>query len=189
VEQLQLSSHPPLRPDEFWGVLNMQIQNPIILLDYLGKIHQRTMRVARCIPADKVEWTYRDGQFTLGDLVRHIATINRYMYAETVSGRPSRYAGCGKELADGYEAVLAFAERLHGESVEIFAQLTPEQLNSKCTTPDGAPITTWKWLRAMVEHEIHHRGQIYLYLSMLNVPSPPLYGLTSEQVQERSLRS
>jgi uncharacterized damage-inducible protein DinB len=57
-------------------------------------------------------------------------------------------------------------------------------LTSKCLTPDGAPITTWKWLRAMVEHEIHHRGQIYLYLALLGVATPPLYGLTSEQVLE-----
>jgi uncharacterized damage-inducible protein DinB len=165
----------------------MQIQDLPTFLDYFDKIHQRTIRVARCIPADKVEWTYREGQFTLGDLVRHVATINRYMYAETVSWRPSRYDGCGKELADGYEAVLAFAERMHLESAEIFSRLTPEQLNGKCMTPDGAPITTWKWLRAMVEHEVHHRGQIYLYLSMLGVGTPPLYGLTSEQVRERSL--
>ena len=167
----------------------MQIQDLPTFLDYFDKIHQRTMRVARCIPADQIEWTYREGQFTLGDLVRHIATINRYMYAETVSGRPSRYDGCGKELADGYEAVLAFAERMHRESAEIFSRLTPGQLNGKCMTPDGAPITTWKWLRAMVEHEVHHRGQIYLYLSMLGVATPPLYGLTSEQVRERSVRA
>jgi uncharacterized damage-inducible protein DinB len=39
--------------------------------------------------------------------------------------------------------------------------------------------------RLMTEHEIHHRGQIYLYLAMLDVPTPPLYGLTSEQVRAR----
>lgn len=166
----------------------MQIQDLNLFLDYFDKIHQRTMRVARCIPPGKIDWTYREGQFTLGDLVRHIATINRYMYAETVSGRPSRYTGCGRELADGYDEVMAFAERLHRESVEIFSRLAPEDLSRKVQTPDGAPITAWKWLRAMIEHEAHHRGQIYLYLSMLNVPTPPLYGLTSEQVRERSVR-
>jgi uncharacterized damage-inducible protein DinB len=168
-------------------VTTVQINELASFLDYFEKIHQRTMRVARCIPPDKLDWTYREGKFTLGDLVRHIATIERYMFAETVSGRPSRYAGCGKELADGYEAILEFVERLHRESMEIFAQLTPDDLNRKCSTPDGAPVTTWKWLRAMVEHEIHHRGQIYLYLSSLGVPTPPLYGLTSEQVRERSV--
>jgi uncharacterized damage-inducible protein DinB len=100
-------------------------------------------------------------------LVRHIATIERWMFAETVAGRPSRHAGCGKELADGYEQVQEFAERLHRESVEIFSQLTLEDLNGKCGTPEGTSISPWKWLRAMVEHEIRHRGQIYLYLSVL----------------------
>jgi uncharacterized damage-inducible protein DinB len=164
----------------------MEIQHIDGFLDYLGKIHQRTMRVARCIPPDKLEWTYRKGKFTLADQLRHIATIERYMFVETVSGRPSRYTGCGRELADGYEQVMQFAERLHAESVKLLASFSDSDLQRKCTTPDGAPIAIWKWLRAMVEHEIHHRGQIYLYLSLLQVPTPPLYGLTSEQVRDLS---
>jgi uncharacterized damage-inducible protein DinB len=64
--------------------------------------------------------------------------------------------------------------------------LTDDDLNAKCVTPGGAEITVWKWMRLMIEHEIHHRGQIYLYLAMLDVPAPPLYGLTEEQVKERS---
>jgi uncharacterized damage-inducible protein DinB len=123
----------------------------------------------------------------LGDLVRHIGAIERHMFAENVQGKPSRYQGCGKELADGYDQVVQFMERMHRESVEIFSGLSPDDLNRRCETPGGASITVWKWLRSMLEHEIHHRGQIYLCLAMLGVPTPPLYGLTSEQVKERSL--
>ena len=135
----------------------MQIENLDIFLEYLDKVHQRTVRVARCIPSDKLEWSYREGKFTLGDLVRHIAAIERYMFAETIQGKPSCYHGCGKELADGLEQVLAFLENKHRESVEIISRLSPEDLNRKCITPEGTPITVWKWLRAMVEHEAHHR--------------------------------
>ena len=164
----------------------MEIRDLGIFLDYFGKIHERTMRVVRCIPPDKVDWSYRPGKFTLGDLGRHIAAINRYMYAETLQGKPSRYAGCGRELAPTYDDIISFMEARHSESVEIISQLT--NLNEKCATPDGTPITVWKWLRAMVEHEIHHRGQIYTYLAILEVPTPPLYGLTSEQVVARSVK-
>jgi uncharacterized damage-inducible protein DinB len=94
-----------------------------------------------------------------------------------------------QRLADGYDELIQFMERLHGESIAIFSRLSPQDLNRKCTTPDGASITVWKWLRAMVEHEIHHRGQIYLCLAMLGVPTPPLYGLTSEQVRDRSIKA
>ena len=68
------------------------------------------------------------------------------------------------------------------ESVEIFSGLEQADPQRKCITPEGAPVKVWKWLRAMVEHEVHHRGQTYLYLAVLNVPTLPLYGLTSEQV-------
>jgi uncharacterized damage-inducible protein DinB len=108
------------------------------------------------------------------------------MYGETVSGRPSRYPGHDRSLADGLEATLAYYDRLHAESREIFAGLSDEQINGKCLTPAGTPITTWKWLRAMIEHEVHHRGQIYMMLRILNVPTPPLYGLTSEEVRAKS---
>ena len=38
----------------------------------------------------------------------------------------------------------------------------------------------------MPEHEIHHRGQIYTMLGMLDVPTPPLYGMTAAQVQAKA---
>jgi uncharacterized damage-inducible protein DinB len=41
----------------------------------------------------------------------------------------------------------------------------------------------------MVEHEIHHHGQIYLYLGMLGVPAPPMYGLTSSKFAREAAQS
>lgn len=161
----------------------MEIQSIQPFLHYVGQVRERTMRVARCIPPEKADWTYAPGKFTLGDLLRHIAVTERYIWAENVQGRQSRYTHHGKELAESLHDVLAFMERLHAESVEIFSKLSDEDLRGKCTTPGGVQITTWKWLRLMTEHECHHRGQIYLYLGMLGVATPPLYGLTSEQVR------
>jgi uncharacterized damage-inducible protein DinB len=155
-------------------------------LAYVDSVRGRTRRVVECIPPDRVEWTHRDGAFTLGDMVRHLGAAERYMFAETARGNTSAYPGHGRDLADGYDAVLAYLNRTHEESLAIYRSLTPEALAGRCTTPAGTSITTWKWLRAMVEHEIHHRGQIYLMLGILGVRTPPLYGLTEEQLRERS---
>src|SRR4051812_11595669 len=156
--------------------------NPQTFLDYLGTVHDRTRRVVLRIPPDSVEWAPASGRFTLGDIVRHLAGIERYMYGETVQGKPSRYLGHKRSLADGFEALVQYHDRLHGESRRIFEGLSDEQMLAKCVTPAGAPITTWKWLRAMLEHEAHHRGQLYLMLGLLGVSTPPIYGLTSEQL-------
>ena len=164
----------------------MEIRSVRQFLEYWDNVRGRTRRVVACIPPERLEWSHRAGAFTLGDLVRHLATIERFMYAETVAGRPSRYSGCGPELADGYDAVVAYFEQLDAEAKSIFAALSDADLERKCHTPAGIAITTWKWLRAMVEHEVHHRGQIYLMLTMLDVSTPPLFGLTSEEVRARS---
>jgi uncharacterized damage-inducible protein DinB len=152
-------------------------------LDHLDRVHERTRRIVVLIPADDIEWAPRPGWFTLGGLVRHLAGIERWMYAETVHGRPARYPGHDEKLASGLEATLAYYDRLHMEARGRFAELTDARMMEKCHTPAGSPISVWKWLRAHVEHEAHHRGQLYLMLAMRGVTTPPIYGLTAEQVQ------
>jgi uncharacterized damage-inducible protein DinB len=155
-------------------------------LHHLEQVRGRTMRLVRCVPPDKVEWTCRTGEFTLGDLARHIAATERYVFAECVCGRPSRYKGCGRELADGLDNVIAFMERMHSESLEIFTKMTQADFEKKGTSPEGVPITAWKLLRSMLEHEIHHRGQIYVYLGILGVSVPSLYTLNARQLEALS---
>ena len=157
-------------------------------LHHVERVRERTRKVAACIPAAQVDWTYKAGAFTLGDLVRHIAVTERLIWAETVHHRPVAYTTHGRELADGREAVLAFLDRLHEESLTQFRLLTPAMLDEKCLTPAGVPLPTWKWLRMMPEHEIHHRGQLYTMLSVLDVPTPPIYGMTASQVQQASTK-
>lgn len=166
----------------------MEIRDSTSFLEYLASVHKRTRRVIACIPPGDIEWSPGAGKFSFGDIARHLAHIERHMYAETVLGRPSAYPGHGTEFANGLENVLAYYDRLHIESCALFATLTPEMLQGKCETPAGTPITTYKWLRAMIEHEAHHRGQLYLMLGMRGVATPPLYGLTAEEVQARSVR-
>ena len=163
----------------------MEIRTIQPFLKYFGNIRERTMRVARCVPADKVEWSYAPGKFTPGDLLRHIAITERYLFAENVQGHPSRYTTHGKEWADGLDNIFALMERLHSESMAIFEKLTDADLQNKCVSVAGTDVVIWKLLRSMVEHEIHHRGQFYIYLGVLGEPTPPLYGLTSEEVRSR----
>jgi uncharacterized damage-inducible protein DinB len=156
-------------------------------LAYYERIRERTLRVAACIPREQLEWRHREDAFSFGDILRHLAGTERFMFCENALLRPTRYPGHGPELAHGYDEVFGYLNRLHGGSVGIIRGLSPIDLQRKCQTPGRAEITVWKWLRSMVEHEIHHRGQIYVFLSMLGIHGPPLYGLTEEEVRARSV--
>jgi uncharacterized damage-inducible protein DinB len=164
----------------------MEIRNIKTFLTYYERVRERTNRLIAVVPPDKLDWAYMPNKFTIGDQIRHIATIERYMFAEIAAGRKSLYQGCGKELADGYDDILLFFKHLHSESVEIFEKLTDEDLQKNCTTFDNAQMPIWKWLRAMVEHEIHHRAELYLYLNLLHIKTPPIFGFTAEEVLAKS---
>src|SRR5689334_13236214 len=92
-------------------------------LAHLDSVHARTRRVAVLIPPADIEWAPAPGRFSFGDLLRHLAGIERFMYAENVHGRPSRYPGHDRSLAEGLPEVLAYHERLHAEARALFAAL------------------------------------------------------------------
>jgi uncharacterized damage-inducible protein DinB len=165
----------------------MEITRVAPFIDYLDRIHERTRRIVLLVRDEDLEWSAAPGRFTPGDLIRHLAGIERFMYAETVQGRPTAYPGHSRELAAGVDATIAYYDRLHGEARELFAQLTDSRLGEKCLTPAGTRITVAKWLRAMIEHEAHHRGQLYFILGMRGVRTSPIFGLTAEEVRARSV--
>lgn len=165
----------------------MEFQTIEPFLSYMASVRRRTRTLADYIPGDRVEFSSGEGRFTPGDLVRHIAGAERWMWAENAQLRPSRYPGHGVELAAGKIGVLDYMDRLHRETVTILETLTPERLQERCVTVGGVEMRVWKWLRLMLEHEIHHRGQLYEVLGRLGVETPPIYGLTEPEVLERSI--
>lgn len=119
----------------------MVIKTVDSFLAYRSSIKKRTDRLLEIIPPEYFEWAYKDGKFTIADVIRHLAAIERFMYAENVLGNPSKYTGCGKELADGYDEVMEFYDQKREEAFEIFRTLSDNDLQQKCTTPAGIDIT------------------------------------------------
>jgi uncharacterized damage-inducible protein DinB len=154
---------------------------------YWRRLKERTFRVAELIPEDRIEWSPGHGVLTCGDIVRHLAVMERWMFIETLVGRRSQYVSHARELAEGREAVLAFARSLHAESVAILSALAPGDLERTVITPADAQMPAWNWLRAMGEHEVHHRGQLYMMLRLLDVQTPPIFGLTAEELSARGV--
>jgi uncharacterized damage-inducible protein DinB len=164
----------------------MEITTIRSFTDFQDKVRARTDRLLDVVPQDQLDFAYLPGKFTIGDQIRHLAATERWMFAETLAGRPSAYQGCGKELADGYDNVMNYYRDLRSQSREIILQLGDDGLQRKCLTPGNAEITAWKWLRSLIEHEIHHRGELYIYLNLIGVRTPPMFGLTAEEVQKAS---
>ena len=164
----------------------MEINNIGSFLLYYEKTREVTDKVIAVIPPDKINWAYMPGKFTIGDLVRHIAAIERTVFAEIAIGNKSSYRGCGKELADGYENIVAYFNEMHLQSIKIFESLDDGRLKEKIKSVDGKEIELGNFLRALLVHEIHHRAALCIYLNLLGVETPPVIGLKEEQVIQLS---
>lgn len=164
----------------------MEVRSTVEFLSYYGRTRRITNAVIKAVPADKIDWAYREGKFTIGDLIRHIAAIERHVFMETIRGNKPTYKGCSKELANGYEDVVRYFHEMHAQSIDILSSLSDGDLLREVRTLDGKKTTAGNFLRALIVHEVHHRGALCIYLNLLGVKTPPIIGLMEEQVIELS---
>ncbi len=164
----------------------MEIKTIESFLSYLERTRQATKRVIQAIPSDKFDFTYMPGKFTVADLVRHIAAVEQYVFANIAVGKGPAYKGCGKELAEGYDAVMQYYEDRHEESINMFKSLSDSDLLKKVNALNGTEIELGNFLRALLVHEIHHRGALCIYINLMGLESPPILGFTEKQVIEVS---
>lgn len=108
------------------------------------------------------------------------------VFAEVVIGNKPNYKGCGKELAEGYDNILLYFNQMHSQSMNIFKSLTDQGLTKIIKTLDGKYIEVGIFLRALILHEIHHRGALCIYLNLLNIETPAIIGLKEEEVIQLS---
>lgn len=160
----------------------MEITSFIEFIRYYERTRDITRKVVAVIPPDKADWTYKPGKFTIADLVRHIAAIERHLFMEVIQGHPSNYRGCKKELADGYENVIRYFDDMHRQSIDILKSLPDSHLVLDVKTLDGKITSVANFLRALIVHEVHHRGALCIYLNLLDVKTPPVIGLMEEEV-------
>ncbi len=163
----------------------MEIRSIDVFLAYFEKIREGTNRIIQVIPKDKMDWTYKSGKFTIADIIRHIAAIERNVFAELALGKTACYKGCGKELADGHVEVLLYFNEMHQQSLSAFKSLSNEDLNKRIKTLNGNETKLANFLRALLIHEVHHCGALCIYLNLLNIETPSIFGLTEKQVIEK----
>jgi uncharacterized damage-inducible protein DinB len=138
-----------------------------------NRIHQQTTRVMALAPNDQYDWKPAETSMPLGELMNHLWRAEIGLAEGALTGKSSARPA---PLSDSAEMVAAF-DKAHAELVERVAALTPEQLE-ETVTPFGPeyPMKRRVILTMLHEHEIHHRGQLYVYLRMLGCELPHLYG-------------
>jgi len=145
-----------------------------------------TKRVLDRVPADKLTWKPHAKSMTLGQLAGHIAAI---------PGRISRMAQQDSfdvlkgsfvpPQPDSLEEILSTLEQGVQDAEQILQSLTEEQLAGTFRLMKGER-ELFRQPRAailrtiLLNHWYHHRGQLSVYLRLLEVPLPVIYGRSAD---------
>ena len=146
-----------------------------------------TRRVLARVPADHLEWRPHPKSMTLGQLALHVATIPgrlvRVCAADVFDAatanfsppQPQDTAGLLSALDESLAAAQAFLGGLDEAAAAAPWRLTfgERELSS---APRGATVRA-----LMFNHWYHHRGQLTVYLRLLEVPVPAVYGNSADE--------
>lgn len=140
-----------------------------------NRVHKQSTRIMKSAPNDKYDWKPCDSAMPLGELMNHLYIAESLFIESALTG------GFTKEslpqAINNTEELMAAFDKLHEEGVAKIATLTPEQMNDTVAPfgPDKA-MPRGVLLNIMLEHEIHHRGQLYTYLRIMGCECPALFG-------------
>jgi uncharacterized damage-inducible protein DinB len=146
-----------------------------------------TRRLLERLPADRLAWKPHPKSQTLGQLALHVATT------------PGIVSGLlGPDVVDAEK--IDFRAGQPGSVPEVLAKFDASLAAAKATFDTWGEReleTTWRFrmgghdvmahprralIRSLVlNHHVHHRGQLTVYLRMLGVPLPSVYGPTADE--------
>jgi uncharacterized damage-inducible protein DinB len=148
-----------------------------------------TRRLLERVPDGEFSWKPHEKSYSLGDLATHVANLPRFaaliMTAPEldIATIPREVWGTlpssTTELVSRFdtnikEARAALALRTDAEYMALWTLKRAGQ--TVFTVPKAAAMRSF-----LMNHSIHHRGQLSVYLRLRNVPLPSMYGPTADE--------
>ena len=155
------------------------------LLMELDQEAQTTKRVLDRIPEDKLSWKPHPRAFSLGQLALHIASVPASVTAAAVPDTMEAPNFSQPEPKSRQEVLNTFSKSLESARAAL-KKMDDARLNSTWSlTKNGKVLMSVPriaFLRSiLMNHNYHHRGQLSVYLRMLDVPVPSIYGPSADE--------
>ena len=139
-----------------------------------------TLNVIRAISDDKLDVAIVEGHNSLGWLAWHVTTAP-VMFGNMLAGLglevkfdPNAQVETVAEIAAAYEEMMA-------EVTAKVSALTDAEMLTEVKGIHG-PVPRGAILRKMIDHQIHHLGQMTVLLRQAGLVVPPVMGPTKEMM-------
>jgi uncharacterized damage-inducible protein DinB len=164
----------------------MAIVEPLI--QEIDREGATTKRVLERVPSDRLSWKPHPKSMSLGELAMHIATVPGHISGWALNDEMD--FGHGRDGQPAPATSVAEIVAAHDQSITK-AKNVAQQLGDAGLTREwegkmnGATIFKMPkiglYRSVVLNHWIHHRGQLSVYLRMLDVPVPSIYGPSADE--------
>lgn len=147
-----------------------------------------TRKVLERVPDDRLAWKPHDKSMSLGQLATHLATMLSWG-AMTVNQSEVDLSGpyTPPDLRTRADLLASFDREATATRAAIAAKTDPELMAMWSLKRDGKTIFAMPKVAVLrsfvINHMIHHRGQMSVYLRLNDVPVPSIYGPSADEGQ------
>ena len=138
------------------------------------RVRAVTLKVARALPPEKYDFKPVPEVWTFGEQLRHILTVEETFLAGITKGDWNFERGYAAAEYNAPASIEALARKIHTASKRLIGKMTPRDLHREIATPWKMKLPAIGLLWFLRDHEIHHRGQLYVSLR-LNGIVPPFF--------------
>jgi uncharacterized damage-inducible protein DinB len=156
------------------------------LLMEMDMEEKTTQRVLDRVPEDKLTWKPHPKSYSLGQLAMHIAVAQGRVAAaaeedvhDITGDNTAPQPKSRKEILDTFSASTMQAKQII-KSLDDAKMMSAWSLRKNGKVVMALPRIGF--LRAiLLNHLYHHRGQLSVYLRLLDVPVPSIYGPSADE--------
>lgn len=145
------------------------------LREHLKRYRDVTLQTLEFVPDDRLSWSPGEGIRTFAEQFLHVAQAENFYSRGLFTGEYdfNQLKPPGEPVArDGLRQLLSDA---HAFTDERLASLDAGKLDEVMKVPNvPVPWTLRSWLWYLVEHEIHHKAQLAMYLRQVGI-TPPFF--------------
>ena len=146
-----------------------------------------TRKMLERVPGDKLMWKPHEKSMTLGRLASHIAEmaewVIRILSFDEFDFKTNELK---RPTFENTAMIMEVFESRQAEAIRLLEQATDEKLGDHFIIRKGDHVIFNRPRKSLIRHLainhlVHHRGQLSVYLRLLDVSVPGMYGPSADE--------
>jgi uncharacterized damage-inducible protein DinB len=159
------------------------------LIAELKQESAKTIKMIERVPMDKPDWKPHDKSMALGRLTMHVIDMYHWVTL-TINQDELDFAKSynSPKFPDTNEELVEILEKNVEAAISVLEGTSDEELSKPWSLRNGEHIYFTMPKKVVLRdmcynHITHHRGQLSVYLRLLNIPIPGMYGPSADDME------